>query len=208
MEKIITRDIVLDESLKLFSVRGYDGVAISDIAEEMGINEDYVYKFFSTKKDIFKAIIKEVTYRVDAVYKKMSVPIGSNVIEEYANMSFQRLEDLCFEFFDMYLNDEVVSKFRKMLTIQQYSDLHMSKIYNGIFIDGPLNTEVELFKGLKEKGVLKDADPHIMALQFYAPFFLLFYKFDYRQYDEKRIRELIKKQISSFLDNYLVKIEN
>jgi hypothetical protein len=37
----------------------------------------------------------------------MSVPIGSYAIEEYANMSFQRLEDLYFEIFDMYLNDEM-----------------------------------------------------------------------------------------------------
>ena len=52
-----TRSRILDESLILFSEKGYGEVSINDIANAVGIKGPSVYKHFSSKREIFDSII-------------------------------------------------------------------------------------------------------------------------------------------------------
>ena len=48
-----TKLLILDAALNLFSKRGYDGVGLRDLAQEVGIRESAIYKHFKGKQDIF-----------------------------------------------------------------------------------------------------------------------------------------------------------
>ena len=47
-----TRDRILEEALRLFSEKGYDGTSVESIAEAVGIKAPSLYKHFKGKEDI------------------------------------------------------------------------------------------------------------------------------------------------------------
>ena len=59
MEKMTTKDRILDSALTLFSEKGYDGVGVDLIAENAGIKGPSLYKHFKGKEDILNALIEK-----------------------------------------------------------------------------------------------------------------------------------------------------
>ena len=54
-----TKEMILEEALKQFSRKGYDGTSMSDIAEPLGISKAALYKHYKSKQEIFEKIIEE-----------------------------------------------------------------------------------------------------------------------------------------------------
>lgn len=52
-----TREFIIDEAYKLFLVKSYDSVSISDISEAIGFTKGALYHHFVNKEDLFKAVI-------------------------------------------------------------------------------------------------------------------------------------------------------
>lgn len=51
-------DEVLDAALKLFAQNGFAATKVEDIATEAGISKGAVYRYFSSKEEIFESLIK------------------------------------------------------------------------------------------------------------------------------------------------------
>lgn len=51
-----TRRVILDAAEKLFSMSGYDGTALSAIAEEAGVRQALIHYHFNTKENLFEAM--------------------------------------------------------------------------------------------------------------------------------------------------------
>ena len=54
-----TRRQILDAALKLFSERGFARTSVRDIAQEAGITDAAIYYHFSSKRDLFEALMDE-----------------------------------------------------------------------------------------------------------------------------------------------------
>ena len=54
-----SREKILSTARKLFAERGYDGCNVSDIARQAGMSQGNIYWYFSSKKELFKAILVE-----------------------------------------------------------------------------------------------------------------------------------------------------
>jgi len=52
-----TRDLILDTAERLFAARGIDGVAVRDLAREMGITASSLYNHFPGKGAIYEAVL-------------------------------------------------------------------------------------------------------------------------------------------------------
>ena len=59
-----TKDKILIEALSLFSVSGFSGVSVRDIAKAVGIRESAIYKHYKNKQDIFDCIVERM-YQID-----------------------------------------------------------------------------------------------------------------------------------------------
>ena len=57
-ENISTKEMFMDEALRLFAERGYDAVSVSEIADAVGCSAPALYKHFSGKRDLFDAILE------------------------------------------------------------------------------------------------------------------------------------------------------
>lgn len=56
--KISTRDKILESAIKLFAEKGFSGTTTREIAEKAGVNEALIFRYFSTKRDLYSAIIE------------------------------------------------------------------------------------------------------------------------------------------------------
>ncbi|MBU5673175.1 TetR/AcrR family transcriptional regulator [Paenibacillus brevis] len=197
-----TKQKILAEALSLFSERGFHSVSVKEIAEAVGIRDSTIYKHFTSKQEIFDTIIQLVSEQTQQIYQTIPMPGRENTAAEYAVMALGTLEELCYQLFMFYLQDEVVSKFRRMLTVEQYGNLEASRLFRQFFIEEPLAYEAGLFRSLKDMGVFVDADPEVMALHFYSPLFLMLSRFDHREVGPEEIRPAIKSHIEAFSRSY------
>ena len=55
-----TKRRILDEALRLFSVRGYEAVTVEEIAAAVGIRAPSLYKHYRSKRDIFRGILERM----------------------------------------------------------------------------------------------------------------------------------------------------
>lgn len=55
----VTREQILDSSLRLFSEKGFARTSVRDIAQSAGITDAAIYYHFASKRDLFEALIEE-----------------------------------------------------------------------------------------------------------------------------------------------------
>src|SRR5256885_15455674 len=53
-----TREVILDTAERLFAARGVDGVAVRDLAREMGITASSLYNHFPGKQVLYEAVLE------------------------------------------------------------------------------------------------------------------------------------------------------
>jgi AcrR family transcriptional regulator len=53
-----TREVILDTAERLFAARGVDGVAVRDLAREMGITASSLYNHFPGKDALYRAVLE------------------------------------------------------------------------------------------------------------------------------------------------------
>ena len=170
-----TKQRILDEALTLFSEKGYANVFVGDIAERVGIKAPSLYKHYKNKRAIFDAIIDRMNAQFAEQAKAMNIN-GTDAAadsEIYKNMSEDHLLELGRRFFLYYLHDDYNKRFRKMLTIEQFSNSELADIYSKLYVDDPLSYQSMLLGMVAAAGLLNTDNVEIMTLHFYAPIYFL-----------------------------------
>lgn len=195
-----TKEIILLESLKLFADKGYDGVTVRDIAAKVGIRQSSLYKHFTSKREIFDTLVDEMQSRFLEVSTSLQLPNGelADIAKEYADRGKEFLVKISSQIFHFYLQDSYASQFRKMLTIEKYKNEDIDRIYREVYIDTAISYQTALFKEMIRQGLMQNADPQVMAIQFFAPIFLLLNKYDGIQEREDEALSLLKNHIEQF----------
>ena len=195
-----TKEKILDEALTLFSEKGYANVFVGDIAERVGIKAPSLYKHYKNKQAIFDAIIDEMNRRFEEQAKAMQIN-GNDAAKDagiYKSMPEDRLLKLGREFFLYYLHDDYNRKFRKMLTIEQFHDKDLGKVYSKLYVDDPLSYQGMLFGFMVTAGVLKTDNVQVMTLHFYAPIYFMLTVCDREPERESEMLKLLDAHIIQF----------
>ena len=195
-----TKQRILDEALTLFSEKGYANVFVGDIAERVGIKAPSLYKHYKSKKAIFDAIIDVMNQRFAEQAKAMQIN-GTDASKDagiYESMSEDNLLKLGREFFLYYLHDDYNRKFRKMLTIEQFHDKDLAKVYSKLYVDDPLSYQGMLFGFLAASGMLKTDNVEIMTLHFYAPIYYMLTICDRQPEREEEMLAKLDEHIRQF----------
>jgi len=181
-----TKQKIIYESMKLFSVNGYDSVSIRTIAEAVGVGNSALYKHFKSKKEILDAI---VSYSVEYY-----LAIGHEQVVKIQNA--EDLKTACLTMFDFQTKNEWMVMFRRLLIIEQFKNPEMAEIYRKLFIELPIESQVQIFIQLIAQGIMKDGNEKVLAMELYAPFYLYHFFSDSQQ----DLRELFKIHIKNFWD--------
>lgn len=188
--EINTKQRIIEESMKLFSISGFDTVSIRTIAKEVGVGNSALYKHFKSKKEIFDEI---VSYSVE-YYKSM----GNKQMAQV--QSVEALQTVCLAMFEFQTKDEWMVMFRRLLMIEQFKNPEIAEIYRQFFIELPVRTQANLFKELIIKGIMKDRNETVLAMELYAPFYL----YHLSSVSLEDLTELFKDHIKNFWENNFV----
>lgn len=195
-----TKQKILDEALTLFSEKGYANVFVGDIAQAVGIKAPSLYKHYKSKKAIFDAIIDKMNANFAEQAKAMQIN-GTDAAKDagiYKSLPEDQLLKLGREFFLYYLHDDYNRKFRKMLTLEQFHDDDLAKMYSKLYVDDPLSYQGMLFGFMVTAGVLKTDNVQIMTLHFYAPIYYLLTICDREPEREPEALKLLDEHIKQF----------
>ncbi len=195
-----TKEKILDEALTLFSEKGYANVFVGDIADRVGIKAPSLYKHYKSKKAIFEAIIDEMNRRFAEQAKAMQIN-GTDAAADagiYKTLPEDQLLKLGREFFLYYLHDDYNRKFRKMLTLEQFQNQELAKVYSKLYVDAPLSYQGMLFGFMVTAGVLKTDNVRVMTLHFYSPIYFMLTICDREPEREPEMLKLLDEHITQF----------
>ena len=199
-----TKHRILDEALTLFSQKGYANVYVGEIADRVGIKAPSLYKHYKNKQAIFDAIIEEMNRRYAKQAEALNIN-GVNPTEDvsvYMNISEDSLVQIGRNLFLYFLHDDYTSRFRKILTIEQFHNDAFAKLYSGQYVDGPMSYQKMLFQSMVLNGAFINADVDVMTLQFYSPIFMLLTLCDREPDRENEAINLLEKHIRQFSSVY------
>jgi len=169
------KEKILEKALILFAERGYENVSVEEIAAEVGIKAPSIYKHYKSKQDIFDAIIDKM--KNNDVYKNITDTISSNNKFNDAGVFTGDLTQLIttigFESFVELSGPTELTQFRKLMTVEQFNTPELAELFVKQYYDNMISRYSDLFSKLSSSGVFKNEDPELMALQFYAPLFML-----------------------------------
>lgn len=85
-----------------------------------------------------------------------------------------------------------------MLSIEKYKSKEIDRIYREVYIDTAISNQAQIFEEMIKQGYMRKADPKIMALQFFAPIFLLLNRYDGIAEKEAEAIKILGKHIEQF----------
>ena len=171
-----TKEKILEEALKLFAQSGYMGTSMNEIASRLGVTKAALYKHYSSKQEILDSIVERMNQMDAERTKEYEMPHGDmeEVIAGYKNTAVEKIRQFTKVQFLHWTEDEFSCCFRKMLTLEQYRDPEMAKLYQNYLAEGPLRYMEAIFSGIAESS----EDAKQLAVDFYGPIFLLYSIYD------------------------------
>ena len=200
MERGNTKQEILEASLELFSVQGFEATSISQIANAVGVRKASLYSHFGSKQAILDTLVKQVLQQ----YEEHSVLAHGNWEKDAGNLPLTADEAVRMVQGQIrfILHDPAISRARKMLVIEQFQNRSLAKLQTKQNYSDVLGYFTGLIKCLIQKGVLAEDDPEIMAAQFCLPISVWINLCDREPERETGVMELVDKHIRQFFRVY------
>ena len=202
-----TKEKILMTALQLFARDGYEAVSVRTIAEELGMTKGALYRHYKNKRDIFDSIVERM-FQIDAKRAndyQMPAETYEVMPDSYQNTSLEDIQTYTIEQLKFWTEDAFASKFRKMLSLEQYRNAEMKELYSQCIVAGPVAYLEDLFRELIKEGVLKAENPRQLAIEYYAPLFLLINMFDQTGEIEEYM-EILKNHTNHFREKYVMDV--
>jgi TetR/AcrR family transcriptional regulator, biofilm operon repressor len=191
-----TKDKIIEVALDLFSINGYESVSVRDISKAVGIKESSLYNHFKNKQDIFDTIILVCTEKAMNQYKGLKIDQTlQGDFKIYDRIPEELLIKISIDLFEFYVTDKDMSRFRKILIIEQFKNKTIQEVYFKHFVDDAILFQTQLFHYLMEVGALKQSNPETLAYEFYSPIFLFMNRYD-------TLNETVKHQIVEHIKHF------
>lgn len=171
MKQEDTRKRIIEKALELFSTRGYNAVSVGEIAKSVGIKAPSLYNHFPSKQAIFDAIVEETAlqYQRDTDRIDIHVQDAAQDIPVFTEITEDALFEKVRQIFEYSLHNETVSRFRRMMTIEQFRSPELSALYSRRYVERMVAYHAGIFRSLIASGELRAEDPDTMAMMYIAP---------------------------------------
>lgn len=193
-ERVTNR--LLDAASKLFMERGFEATSMSEIARYARASKETFYRHFTTKEDLFRAVVIRGAKLVAA---ELSAVLLTHEPPEKALAAFGEL------FLDRILSAKSVA-FHRIMTMERE---RFPEFIQSLRIDGRERVRASLAHYLKEqvaRGKLRKMDPAVGARQFFdlvaAEMIMAATRCGRPKPSEAEIRRRVKEAIDCFLHGY------
>ena len=203
MDRGNTKQELLEASLDLFSVQGFEATSISQIAGAVGIRKASLYSHFESKQAILDALVKDVLdhYEEHSIFARANWDKFADTEDKQA-LAPDAAAQMIQGQIRYILHDPHISKARKMLVIEQFQNPELAKLQTKQNYSDVMQYFTGLIKYLIRQGVLREDDPEIMAAQLCLPISIWINLCDREPDREVEVMELIGKHIRQFFRLY------
>lgn len=203
MEKGNTKEQILDVSLDLFSIRGYEATSTAQIAEAVGIRKASLYNHFANKQDILDTLVEELTGEFDrhSIFARADWEDPAFTADK-KGMTPEAIGAMVKGQILYNIHDPKISKVRKLLTIEQFQNETLKKIQSKQSYEDVLKYNTGLMRFLIREGLLREEEPEIMAAQFAWPVSMWMNLCDREPEREAEAMEWIDRHIRQFFRVY------
>lgn len=191
-----TKENILMTSLHLFARDGYEAVSVSTISGELGMTKGALYKHYKNKRDIFDSIVERM-YKIDAE-RSVQYKVPDGLKNEGIAVSWDTIKQFTVAQYKFWTEDDFAQNFRKMLTLEQYRNEEMAKLYQSCIAAGPVAYMENIFSQMMADGNMKKADSKLLATEFFAPMYLLIGISDHSENKAQNL-ELLNRHIERFI---------
>lgn len=200
MKREDTRQIILDKALELFSARGYDSVSVGEIAEAVGIKAPSLYNHFPSKRAIFDGIVEATAaqYEADTDRLQLHVQNVAQDIPAFTEITEETLFERVRQIFLYSLHNESISRFRRMMTIEQFRSPELAEFYSRRYVDRVLAYHAGIFRALIAAGEIRESDPDTLSMLYVAPVLTLIGVCDRQSEREDECLEKLRRHVSLF----------
>ena len=203
MERGNTKQEILEASLDLFSVQGFEATSISQIANAVGIRKASLYSHFENKQAILDALVKDVLdqYAERSIFAKADWDEYDNA-EDKSALTPDAAAQMILGQIRYILHDPHISKARKMLAMEQFRNAELAKLQTKQNYTDVMRYFTGLVKHLIRNGILTDDDPEIMAAQLCLPISTWINLCDREPDREQEVMEVVSRHIQQFFRVY------
>ena len=198
-----TKQEILEASLDLFSVQGFEATSISQIAGAVGIRKASLYSHFENKQAILDAIVKDVLdqYVEHSIFAKTDWEKYEDAKENPA-LTPDAAAQMILGQIRYILHDPHVSKARKMLVMEQFQNPELAKLQTKQNYSDVMRYFTGLVQYMIRHGILAGEDPEIMAAQLCLPISTWINLCDREPDREPEVMELVSRHIRQFFRVY------
>ena len=203
MDRGNTKQEILEASLELFSVQGFEATSISQIASAVGIRKASLYSHFGSKQAILDALVKNVLeqYEEHSMFARVDRENGADT-EDKQTLSPDAAVQMILGQVRYILHDPHISRARKMLAIEQFQNPELAKLQTKQNYSDVMHYFTGLVKYLIRHDVLTEDDPAIMAAQLCLPVSTWINLCDREPDREAEVMDLISRHIQQFFKVY------
>ena len=204
MKQEDTKQKILTKALELFAARGYDAVSVGEIAQAVGIKAPSLYNHFPSKQAIFDALVEAVADQYARDTDKISIHVQNapQDVPVFTAISEDALFEKVRQIFDYSLHNETISRFRRMMTIEQFRSLELAKLYTERYISRIVRYHAGIFETLIAAGELRREDPQTLALLYVSPVITLIGICDREPEREAECLEQLRAHVGLFFRTF------
>jgi AcrR family transcriptional regulator len=189
------REQILEKAIELFSEKSFGGVSIRDITKSVGINESTLYNYFSSKANLFQAILQRLE---EHLIKPGFRELPEDYFLHYNEGNSFDITLFLIEGAKVFFTraDRLTLLTWRILMIHQYSNETAYKSIQKHLLDAPVGFFTAMVKALKTAGHIKTETECECAGRIIAA---LFFDFSFRtnllaawSFDNQNLIELEK----------------
>lgn len=197
-----TKELILVASLELFSVKGFNGATVRDIAAKVGIKDSSLYFHYKNKQSILDSIMDKfisISEQMMSFLDETIVSIISVNDEQFCAMTEQYIQS--------YFMDDFISKFIMVMNHERSHNEQMREQYIYWCMKKPIEYQMIIIEKMQEIGYLKRFDAYYITVEYYAPIFLYFNQYiNHGCTDENKA--LFKEAVMAFTSKFLITYKN
>ena len=200
MQKEDTRQRILRKALELFSARGYDAVSVGELAKAAGIKAPSLYNHFPGKQAIFDALVEATAAHYEEDTGKIDIHVQNPAqdVPVFTEITADFLYEKVRQIFEYSLHDETVSRFRCMMTLEQFRSPELAALYSKRYVERILSYHARIFRALIASGEIRAEDPDALAMMYVSPVLTLIGICDRQPEREAECLEKLRQHVSLF----------
>lgn len=200
MKQDDTKKKILDKALELFAAQGYDSVSVGEIAQAVGIKAPSLYNHYPNKQAIFDAIVDATAKQYEADTDKADIHVQNSArdIPVFTEITKEALFEKVRQIFEYSLHDETISRFRKMMTIEQFRSPELAALYSRRYVERLVEYHADIFRALISAGEITAADPETLSMTYVAPVLTLIGVCDRQPERESECLDKLKRHVYLF----------